>query len=156
MTVFAGTQALFSKDGSKATVLMLAVTENPDAIALNDLLNFPAEDMQGKATKKFSFSEASGVKTLDAVCAFSKLVVSTGSCTLVFHAGGKASFDGGQQTIRYFLTGSEAALMASYFVLPITSGEVFRSSDDRLVMSVELTPVLGNSLEVTAFSFQFN
>lgn len=135
----AGTQAIFKKDGTQASVLMLAFSTNPDAIAFNDIMNIPAEDNSGKAVKRFEYVEDSGVKGFDGMCAFSKLVSTTGSCTLVFHVEGKAVLDGASNSILYRLTGAEAARMAAFFILPVASGEVFHSSDNRFVLSVEYT-----------------
>jgi hypothetical protein len=135
-TAWAGTQTIFSKDGSKATILMLAFSTNPDAVAFNDVMNIPAEDNNGKAVKRFEFIEDSGVKGLDAICAFSKLVSTTGTCTLVFHNEGKATWDAAHASISYRLTGAEAARLAALFILPLAPGEVFHSSDNRFVISV--------------------
>ncbi len=132
----AATQVIFSKDGSKASVLMMAIDTNPDAVAFNDILTIPAEDNSGKDTKRFAFTEDNGSKSLDVMCAFSKLVTTTGSCTIVFHVAGQVNFDSSQKTVSYKLSGSQAQRLATQFYLPPTDGEVFRSSDNKMIIKV--------------------
>jgi len=137
-TALAGTNIIFAKDGTQATVLMLAISTNPDAVAFNDAIAMAPADNNGKAVKQFAFVENSGAKGLDAICAFSKLVSVTGSCTIVFHAEGKSVIDATHNTITYNLEGDEAARLAAFFILPAGgSGEVFRSSDNHFLLTVE-------------------
>lgn len=133
----AGTQILFSKDGSKVTVLMLAVTSNPDAVSFNEAMAVDPEDINGKYSKKIDFTEDNGTHAFNGVCVFSKLVGTTGSCTLVFQTAAKALFDSSLQSIDYRLEGEEAKRMAALFVLPQTGNEIYRSSDDKLRITFE-------------------
>lgn len=133
----AGQQVIFARDGSKVTVLMMAMTTNPDAIALNDALNVPVEEINGKWTKKISFMDDQGVVALDIVCAFSKLAGGTGSCVSVFKKSQGLEMEASRNRFIYRLSDAEAGRLAKLFV-PST-GEIFRSQDGRFVIQSEVS-----------------
>lgn len=125
----AATQVMFAKDGSKATVMMLAVTTNPDAVAFDAALNLPQEDNNGKATRKLQFRDSQDNPTLDLACAFSKLAPDTGSCFVTFRPLGGVELNAGSKQIRYILEGVDAERLLAAF--KYTPGQpVFVSSDN--------------------------
>jgi hypothetical protein len=128
---------MFAKDGSKATVLMLAMSSNPDAVAFNDVLNLQVEDQSGKATKKLNFTDAAGNNPLDLACAFSKIVPGTGSCFVVFHRSPGVVMDASAQRIQYQAQGVDAETLIKAFVWDGTTAQVFRSSDGQFLIQAE-------------------
>jgi len=142
--VFAQTQTMFSKDGKKATVLMLAMSSNPDAVAFNQVLNLPVEETSGKLTKKTSFVDAQGNKPMDLACAFSKIVAGTGSCFVVFHNVPGVVLNASTQNIQLVVEGADAVNLAKVFFLSSSSDEIFRSSDGHFVVRLERSGGDGN------------
>lgn len=124
----AGTQVMFARDGSKVSVLMLAVGDNPDATRLFDTLNVAPEDMNGKMTKRIAFVDRDGVQAFDIVCAFSK-VAPTGSCVSVLHRARDVVMNPSANAVSYRLQGEDARKIAAYFVLPAGSSAVYESAD---------------------------
>lgn len=123
---WADTQMIIDKDGSKATVLMLAMTTNPDAVQFYQNLTAPEQDMNGRQTKHFKFTDDQGVEAVDAVCAFSKQIVTTGSCVLTLNASKGLTLGSGQA--EYRATGAEAARLAANFTADL------RSTDGHLII----------------------
>ena len=152
ITAFADTRAIFGRNDSKATVLMLAMSQNPDSIAFFEALSQPAAEEGGRLTKRFQFTDTQGIKTFTVVCAFSKIAGSTGSCTVVFYPGQGVYISGQEGRIRYDLKGEDAVNLAGYFVLPAESGEAFHSSDNQLIISVERSK---SDQSIVAFSLQY-
>lgn len=132
---WAGTQVMFAKNGSKATVLMLAATTNPDAVGFNDKLALPDEDANGKLTRKFAFNDDGGANTIDLACAFSKVVPGTGSCFVVFYNLGGVKLNPGAGQIEYRLSGSEAARLLAIFKYQPGQSVIFESSDGKFRVS---------------------
>lgn len=128
----AGTQVVFAKDGTKVTVFMMALTQNPDAIKFNDALAAPVEDIQGKWTKKASYVDPQGVDAFNALCSFSKVAPGTGSCVLVFKASKGLRMEPARSAFRLEATADEAPKLAKLFVGGEAGGELFRSSDGHL------------------------
>jgi hypothetical protein len=126
---FATTQIIFSKDGSKATITLLAFTVNPDASLLFKTMSQAPKDEMGKLTKRIDFVNAEGMKSLDFSCVFSKLAPDTGSCILVLHATSDLAMDPANSRVRYQLSGPEAESLASAFVAPLSGDEIYQSSD---------------------------
>jgi hypothetical protein len=146
----ADTQLLFAKDGSKATVLFLALSTNPDAVQLYQTLTAPEQDMNGKRTKKFQFHDDQGVDAVDTVCAFSRIVASTGSCTLTLHLSRGLQMDPARQRMMYQVSGPEAARLASEFVLgPLD--QVMVSSDRHF--SIQVTRDSGAQVSALAIEY---
>jgi hypothetical protein len=126
----AGTNVIYSKDGSKATVLIPAfLGENPDSTAFYQAMNVPEEDTNGKRSKRLQQNDSTGVPMLDAICVFSKLVNNEGSCTIVFHPGPNTQVTG---PILLKVKGEEAANLSKLFT-PST-GEVFHSTDGHMTI----------------------
>lgn len=130
----AQTQVMFSKDQSKATVLMLAMSSNPDAVAFNKALSLPVQDQNGKATKQLKFMDSSGKNPLDLACAFSKMVPGTGSCFVVFHNVSGVRLNPSARTIEYRVEGADAQKLAKAFVLKAGESQIFKSSDGQFVV----------------------
>ena len=131
----AGTQIFFARDNSKVTVTMLAMTANPDAHAYYDALHVKVEDANGKATKKFKFKDADGVESLSVVCAFSKLVGTTGSCVSVFKPSKGLAMDRANSKFVYKVEGVDALALSEYFEAPREGTQIYKSSDDHFVVS---------------------
>lgn len=131
LTVCANTQALFSRDGNQATVLLIGMPGDSDPAGFNGALKVPQEDFQGKWSKRLS------VPGWDAACLFSKVIEASGTCTLIFkNAAGRSSVDKASGRARLTLTGEDAARFAENFHLPEETNIVFRSRDGKLQASV--------------------
>lgn len=128
---WAGTTVIFAKDGSKATVFMMAIKSNPDAIAFNNALALPAGDDSGKTTKKLQFKDSEGNPTLDIACAFSKITPDTGSCFVTFRPMGAVQIDSSAKRIYYQLTGADADRLRPAFIAT-PEPVIFQSSDGKL------------------------
>ena len=133
----AQTQILFSKDGSKVTVLMIALSKNPDAVSLYNTLNVPPEEMNGKLTKKILFKDADGVQAFDIVCAFSKLVADTGSCITVFHHSRDVVMNPSGKSVSYVARGDQAQQFAALFVKDPGATEIYHNGDRHFVIHAE-------------------
>ena len=144
---FAGTQLIVKSGGQAATVLMMAVTENPDATAFFNVLNVPVQDQGSKVSKQAGFTDALGIRSVEMTCAFSKLSSRTGSCVLSLNA--TVGMDISPRRVTYFTEGGEAARLAQFFVIPASSGEAFRSTDNHLVMKIERTAGVVSRFEIT-------
>jgi hypothetical protein len=134
-SVSAQTQIIFSKDGSKVSILMMALTKNPDAMALNDALHVKTEEMNGKITKKFKFKDADGIEALSLVCAFSKLVSTTGSCVTVLHPSKGLTADAASSKLSYKVEGTEAIALSDFFLAPANGTVIFHSADNHFVIA---------------------
>ncbi|MGZ3721842.1 MAG: hypothetical protein ACXVA9_02850 [Bdellovibrionales bacterium] len=132
---FANSQIIFSKDGSKATVTLLAFSVNPDSSLFFETLAQAPKNEMGKLTKRVDFVTDDGGRSSDFSCVFSKIAGNTGSCILVFQASRNLEMDAANSRIRYQLAGNEAARMAGEFTLPAAGSEIYRSSDNLLVLS---------------------
>lgn len=130
----AATQIIFAQDGTKATVTMMALTQNADAIAFYDALNVPIEDMNGKLTKKAAYVDPQGVQAFSAVCAFSKVAPGTGSCVLVFNKSQNLRMEPSRKAIALSVAGADAAKVGKFFVNGDADGTLFRSSDSHFTV----------------------
>lgn len=137
LPVFAGTQLIIKSGGQAATVLMMAVTENPDATAFFNILNIPVQDQGSKESKQAGFTDEHGVRSVEMTCAFSKIASRTGSCVLSLNA--TVGMDISPRRVTYSVEGGGAARLAQFFVIPASGGEVFRSTDNHLVLKIERT-----------------
>jgi hypothetical protein len=131
----ADTQVIFSADGSKATVTMLAVTTNPDAVQMYNDIAAPPQNISGRNSKRIDFVTADGIQSLDISCVFSQDVNTTGSCVLVLHASPNLTMQPAQHSLSYQLQGPDAQKLYALFVPPTQGSELFRSSDNLLVIS---------------------
>src|SRR5690349_15349552 len=61
-------QIIFTKDGSKATITLLAFITNPDATLMYTTLSQPPTEMSGKETKHFEFKSDDGNPSFDVEC----------------------------------------------------------------------------------------
>lgn len=148
----AATQIIFAQDGTKATVTMMALTQNADAIAFNDALNVPAEDMNGKITKKAAYIDPQGVQAFSAVCAFSKVAPGTGSCILVFNKSQNLRMEPSRKAIGLSVAGqAEAVKAAKLFVSGEGDGVLFRSSDSHFVVT---RAGAGSDRDLVSFEYQ--
>ena len=130
----AATQIIFAQDGTKATVTMMALTQNADAIAFNDALDVPVEDMNGKLTKKAAYVDPQGVQAFSAVCAFSKVAPGTGSCILVFNKSQNLRMEPSRKAIALSVAGADAPKAAKLFVNGGADGTLFRSGDSHFTV----------------------
>lgn len=133
----ANTQVLFNREGNQATVVLMGMPGDSDPAGFWRALRIPAEDFQGKLSKKLQVPAGeSGVRPFDAACVFSKVIEDNGTCTLIFRqADGVGLVDRGAGKARLFLTGDEAVRVAEAFVLPEESNVIFRSRDGKLQAS---------------------
>jgi len=128
---FADTQIILSKDGSKATILMFALSSpNPDASGLYKLMTAPVQNINGRNAKKFQFVDDQGVTAVNLICVFSQSVASFGSCTLVVEASRGLEFS--NNGFSYAVNQSEATRLAQNFLFDST--EAWRSSDGHLAL----------------------
>lgn len=134
-SAFANSQIIFSKDGSKATITLLAFVANPDASLMFDRLAQSPQDLNGKLTKHLEFTSSDGVKSFSVECVFSKLSENTGSCILVLSASQFLQQDPAHSRAVYQLSGKQAADLAAGFIVPTAGGEFYRSSDNHLTLS---------------------
>lgn len=136
MTARANTQALFNKEGTQATVLLIGMPGDSDPAGFYQALKIPAEDFQGKWSKKLSFPAADGSKGWDAGCVFSKVIENSGTCTLVFRdSPGRIVVNRSLGRATLMITGEEAARFAENFVLPTDTNIIYRSRDGKLQIS---------------------
>lgn len=137
----ADTRAMFAKDGSKATVLMIGMglSANPDAVKFYETVAQEPVDEQGKFTKRFQFVDKDGAMPFVTICVFSKLAPDTGTCTLTFKPAAGVEYSASSGVIRYTTEGEDALKLQALFKGTQVSGEFFRSTDDHLVgvMDVE-------------------
>lgn len=131
----AATQIVFSGDGSKATVLLLAVGTNPDAAQLYGVLNVPAQEVNGRTLKRVLFKDAAGTEAVDIVCVLSKVVPGVGSCTAILHAAKGLTQDPAHGVAVYQVAGEEAARLAAQFAARSPGGEIYRSSDGHFIIA---------------------
>src|SRR5580698_778653 len=82
----ADTSVIFDKDGSKATIMMLAFNTNPDATAFYQVLTVAPQNINGKNAKSVDFKTSDGQPAIDIQCVFSQIVQGEGSCITVLHA----------------------------------------------------------------------
>jgi hypothetical protein len=143
----AATQLIIKSGGQAATILMMAVTENPDATAFFNVLNIPAQDQGNKESKQAFFTDTQGVRSVEMTCAFSKLSSRTGSCVLGLNAAN--GMDISPRRVTYSIEGSDAARLAQNFVIPGSSGEVFRSSDNHLVLTIDRSAGVVSRFDIT-------
>lgn len=151
-SAFANSQIIFSKDGSRATITLLAFVANPDASLMFDSLAQAPQDLNGKLTKHIEFTTSDGVKSLSVECVFSKLSENTGSCILVLSASQFLQQDPAHARAMYQLSGKQAAALAGAFVIPPAGGEFYRSSDNHLTMSA----VRGENGTIVALTLAYN
>jgi hypothetical protein len=131
-TTFATTSIIFSNDGSKATITMLAFTANPDATGIFKTMNVPLQDIDGKLVKQIDFKTSDGAPSFDLNCVFSKIVAGTGSCILVLQASANLQMDPSAQTLTYTLHGADAKALAAAFTAPTDGHVIFHSTDNLL------------------------
>jgi hypothetical protein len=148
----ASTQVLFSRDGKKVTVLLAAVTTNPDSISLFDSMNVPVDESQGRRRKSILFTDADGVKSLSVLCVFSKIVPNLGTCTVLLVASRGMVIEPSAKRVVYALEGDTAAKLTALFVAKPGTTELFRSSDEHLVISTVKDESSG---EVRSFSVEY-
>lgn len=127
----AATQLIVRAGGQSATILMMAVTENPDANAFYDLLTVPATVQGNKESKQIAFTTAEGKRAVEITCAFSRLVRRTGSC--VFALNLTAGMTITSSSVEYVVVGDESLKLASLF--RAAQGQVFQSTDGHLTMT---------------------
>lgn len=133
----ANTQVIFNREGNQATVMLMGMPGDSDPFGFWEALKVPAEDFQGKLSKRFAVPAGpSGVRPFDAACVFSKVFGNNGTCTLILrNADGIGQVDRGAGRARVMLTGELAAQVAEAFVLPETTGFIYRSRDGRMQIS---------------------
>lgn len=133
----ASTQALFARDGSKASVFVLGRPGDSDGIRLFDSLNVRVEEMNGKLTKKLGYDSPAGQRVFSIVCVFSKILKENGTCTVVLNAQNGTTVDKGNHFAEFLQQDSvEAAKIGALFVMPAAGEVVYASADGRLQISV--------------------
>jgi len=127
------TQVIFSRDGQTASISLLGISGDPDPAALYDSLKVPAEDYNGKWAKKVLLPGQDGSsKAFYIACVFSKMIVGSGSCTVVFHADpGRVDVVASEGRARLALHGEEASRFAQNFNVR-GDGSIFRSQSGKL------------------------
>jgi hypothetical protein len=134
---FGAVMPFFKEDGSQASLAMLGAPTDPDAVALWNALKVPEEDFQGRLSKKLPVLNAHGDNVFDIDCIFSRMILNTGSCTMILKASpGMIEVNKSAGTARMWLTGAAAADLAAKFVQRDVSTVLFRSRDARLNISV--------------------
>lgn len=93
----ANTQVIFNREGNQATVMLMGMPGDSDPFGFWEALKVPAEDFQGKLSKRFAVPAGpSGVRPFDAACVFSKVFGNNGTCTLILrNADGIGQVDRG-------------------------------------------------------------
>lgn len=126
---------IFNRDGQSATLMLTGMGQDMDAFRFYSALNVPREEEQGKWTKKVALVDQAGVKTFTAVCVFSKLVETNGSCTLVLRASTNTAISLNNKTASFDITGGpDLEIISRFFVIPDQSGDFYRSSNNRLAL----------------------
>ena len=139
-TAQARTSVIFKKDGATATVWLNGLPGDPDAPALFETLAAPPQEEMGKLTKKVAFVDRDGARAFEVVCAFSKIVTTTGSCFIVLHSSSKGTVIDAKSrmTVYRALDSADAERLRQLFKTPETGGEIYRSSDKHLAIQVAL------------------
>lgn len=133
----AQTQIVFARDGSKVSLLMIALSKNPDAVSLYNALNVPPEEANGKLTKKILFTDQDGVNAFDIVCAFSKIAPDTGSCVTVLHRARDVVMNPGNSSASYQLKAADAQKVAALFIRDPKVSEIYHSGDRHFLIHVD-------------------
>jgi hypothetical protein len=129
---------IFNRDGNMATLMLTGTGQDVDAYNLYNALGVPRQDEQGKWTKKVALVDQAGVKTFSAVCVFSKVVETSGSCTLVLRSSNGLLINLNDKTASYdLLGGPDLENFAKLFLIPGESGDFYRSANNRLVIGTE-------------------
>ncbi len=136
----ANSNAIFQKEGNKATVLLMGLPGDSDSVGFFQALKVAPEDFQGKLAKRFSFTAEDDSKALDVACVFSKTIQNSGNCSLIFYASpGLVTISRSEGRARLSLSGEQAARFADAFVVQEGGGMVFRSRDGRLTISADMS-----------------
>jgi hypothetical protein len=114
-TAGANTFPIFAQGGKQATVVIQGSPSDLDAQRLFDLLVVPAQEEQGKLTKKVKFIGADGIDAFSIVCAFSKVIPGNGSCIVVMKQAVGLTIDGTNRSFVYELSSQDAAGFAALF-----------------------------------------
>jgi hypothetical protein len=132
----ARTQAIFSADGSKATVLLMSmIAGDSDAGGLYAAMTAPEEVIDGKRTKRLAFDNAEGTRALSIVCVLSAFVASNGTCTVILHASANTSIDKSATTARLSVAEpADLAKIVPAFVIP-ESGPVLATDDGHFAVT---------------------
>lgn len=130
----ATTFAIFGKDGQKASIMVNGRPGDADAIRIFDLLSAEPQEIQGKITKRTSFTGTDGVKCFDVICAFSKLIPENGSCFVVLQPAAGVTIDAGRKLARYELSDDSAREFAKLFAAG--SRASYASSDGKLTFEL--------------------
>jgi hypothetical protein len=133
----AGVLPMFSQDGKTLNLLMAGVPSNPDAVGLWNAIKAPPEDFQGKWSKRVEQLALDGGKGFDIACVFSKMIMNTGTCTVILHdVPGMIEINASARTARFYLSGEAAAKFAALFELREENPVLFRSQDGHLSLTV--------------------
>ena len=129
------TSPLFSQDGNTATFLLAGMPGDPDPVGLWNALAIPAEEFQGKLSKKVELLDAQGAKVFNIACIFSKVIEGNGSCTVILRkTSGLVDISSGRASL--WLRGERALQFANFFRMRAESTIIFRSQNVRLNFSV--------------------
>jgi hypothetical protein len=132
----ARTQAIFSADGTKATVLLMSMLAgDSDAAGLYVAMTAPEEVIDGKRTKRLAFDNAEGSRALSIVCVLSAFVASNGTCTVILHASANTSIDKGTTTARLsVIEPADLAKIVPAFRIP-QADPVFATDDGHFAIT---------------------
>jgi len=131
------TTPFYKEDGSQASILLAGMPGDPDPSGLYNALTAPPEDFQGKWSKRLALSAANGSPALDVDCVFSKMILNSGTCTVIFRKSpGLIDVSASEGRARLWLSGPAAAKFAAAFAVRDEGTLVFRSKDGRLNVTV--------------------
>ncbi|MGZ3653805.1 MAG: hypothetical protein ACXVCZ_21835, partial [Bdellovibrionota bacterium] len=131
------TTPIYKQDGSQATILLAGMPGDSDPSGFYNALTVPPEDFQGKWSKRFSLHAADGSPAFDIACVFSKMIVNSGTCTVIFRKSpGLIDVSASDGRARLWLSGAAAVKFAAAFAVRDESTLVFRSRDGRFNVTV--------------------
>ncbi len=142
LSAHASTQPIFAADGSKASVFISGLSaSDEDAKGLFDALSAPAQDINGKLSKRFNFDK-NGARPLSVTCVMSKVVMTSGTCTVIINSTEGTVVDKNAGVARYIeADGPEASRLAANFLLAPSSTPlitVYVSRDQRLAIHAHI------------------
>ena len=153
---FALSQALFSNDGSKATIIIQGPTGDIDAVTLFQALDVPQTEDATSFVKSDSIV-LRGTKVFDVTCHISKTIQNFGSCSVTVFKSAYALLFPNANPRSILMSVNDAhdgSKIAKKFKIADAYGQIFQSSDYRSSVKAAMDPdgrVVGFSIQYTEF-----
>lgn len=135
----------------KVSIIVNGMTDD-DAHNLYDAMSTPPQETNGKLSKTFNFSSATGEKTFSLTCVQSKLMAASATCTLIIYMSTVTMVNKASGSARYQLVSTEAQRFATNFNIP-NAHVVYQSGDQKLVIAVQKSED-GAAIDLMSVSYE--